>query len=434
MGLPSTLGPFQALANQFATPEQFLQQIKTTPTTDSEGIKWIVDNLSNQTRSAIRRQLQAQQEKDNLKKQALASKINGLKQTPSTEYGDSYNQLTCQKLDQLQIQKDPRLARQDNQLAFAATLVKQELEKQIDDGELIGFLTQKIQRQKEKKMETWFRQGQNLLKNPQKAAAFASILFKIEQRKKEPTWGRKKLIKTLIAGLQGEKISLVSILCCINIYDYQGKYGLDSDLYAYQQKPQLPNIPSILDQLIDFRQLLELYGITTDLFIYIADTEYTQVEKFGPTTPEILGTLKNYTNNVRDYTAVKDNQTYVDPISELVDQDIEYQTIKAAVLRQVTSWRNSDFANKWYQPFERYFESMNERIGKRGIFPKSQVRQKSKEITQRRWAVNAAEGAVLSSLGENILLLSTETRTKDQTYVIDKNTSKRFPAVVYIIN
>lgn len=318
-------------------------------------------------------------------------------------------------------------------MAFAQTIVDQELLSQISDQELIEFSTQKTIEQQQSQLLRWFNQGLTRLPNPEKAAAFAGILFEIEQRIKEPVWGGNKLKEIIIAGLSGERLNLVSMLCCINVYDYKGKYGLDSNLYAYKQKPQLPNIPSILDQLIDFRQLLESYGITTDLFIFIADTEYTQVEKFGPITPEILETLEKYTNEVRTYVSSKDNQTSVDPISELVDQDKQYQKIKTRVLGQVTRWQDREFSEKWYLRFERYLESMNQRIGKRKIFSDSEVGQKSLEITRRRWAVNAAEGAVISSLGENVIVLSTETRKKDQTYVIDEETSKQFPPVIYII-
>lgn len=294
-------------------------------------------------------------------------------------------------------------------------------------------MANKTEIQQQKKLSKWLNQGLDQLKDQKKAIAYTDILFKIRQIQTEPIWNEKMLKQVIISGLQGQTVNLISVLCCINVYDYRGGFGLSSNLCAFEENSRLPNIPSVLDQLINFRQTLQSYNINTDLYIFISDTEYTQVEKFGPITPQVTDTLEKYTQNVRNYTIAKDNQTYVDPISDLVQQDKLYQQVKTRVLRQVTSWKDSDFTRQWYPKFETYYESMNERISKRKIFTPEQARQKTLEMTRRRWAVNAAEGAVFASLGNDTIIVSTETRQKEQTYVIDKDT-KNFPPVIYILD
>lgn len=432
MELRKTLGPFEAQA-PLVSPEQFFQLIRNSPSPQTEAERWISDNLTFETVSAIRRKQQANEEKRKLKEEGLQQKIQGLKQIPDKQYQDLFNKMVCQKLDWLEKNCIDDLEKQKNKLAYAEKLIRQEISENISDGDIFEYLSRKIGEQKQNFLGSWLKQGLQFLGDPQKAISFACLSYEIEQRKNEPTWNEKKLREVVINGLRGEKVNLISMVCCINVYDYESSFGLSANLSAYKENPSLPNIPSNLDQLILFRKMLTFYGIDTDLFIYVADTEYTEVEKFGPITNEILSTLKKYVNNVRQYVLSRDNQSFVDPISELVFQDQIYQRIKKKVLNQVTLWSDGSFSQKWYKTFESYSESMSERILKRKIFPANQARQKSLDITRRRWAVNAAEGAVFSSFGKNTILVSTETRKKDQTYVIDKETEKKFPPVIYVL-
>ena len=142
--LPTILGPFQALVSSLLSPEQFLQQLENNPTVDnSEAIKWVYQTLTYELKAVIRGRNQAKRQKDKLKEETLQAKIRLLKQTPDPCYQDTYNRLVCQKLDQLQQQDNPELDQQQNQLAFAQTIVDQELLSQISDQELIEFSTQK---------------------------------------------------------------------------------------------------------------------------------------------------------------------------------------------------------------------------------------------------------------------------------------------------
>lgn len=287
-------------------------------------------------------------------------------------------------------------------------------------------------RQRSKKLDSFIKQGIKRLSNPEKALVFTTIMFEIDERKTDNIWQKKKLEETVTRGINGEPINLISVLCCINEYDYTGSFAVVPDLFAYQRNPKLEPIPLVVDELITVRQFFEFYGIDTRLTIYVSDTEYTEVDKFGPVTPEILKALGGYVSNLRAYVSEQDSKTKATPISTLTDNSL-YRAAKEKILRQVTNWKDTEFTKQWYQAFERYFEAMSERITKRKIFPENEVRKKSLDITRRRWAVNAAEGAVFGALGPNTILVSTEQRKRDQNYVIDKEARKNFPPVIYVL-
>ncbi len=394
--------------------------------------KWVTETLAYETRRAIRRKKQAETDKEKLSKEALGFRIRQLKATPNSIYGDQFNRLVCTKLDQLEM-GGVEFPLDQNRFGLAEAAIKEEIRTKIDDQAIIELLSQKLITQRKRKLQALIDRGLKQLADPEKALVFAAIMFEIEERKTEDIWQTRKLEKAITAGLNKEGINLITMLCCINEYDYEGSYAVIPNLCAYQRNPKLEPIPLIVDELIATRQFFEFYGIRTGLTIYVSDTEYTEVDKFGSITPETLEALRNYVSNLQTYTAERDQETIVTPISSLTKNNPLYEDVKKRVLEQVTRWNDLEFTGRWYQKFERYLEEMCERIAKRKIFVAEETRPRSLDITRRRWAVNAAEGAIFGNLNPNTILISTEQRKRDQTYVLDETAKANFPPVIYIL-
>jgi len=398
--------------------------------TNGEG--WLFSNLSFEIKRASRRVKKAEEEKQKIREQVLSARIKRLKQTPDQEYGDLFNRIVCQKLDQLQEQATPL---PQPGLAYAQTVVEKEIEQEIEDGDLVLFLAQKEEERKQKRFERNKEEGSRLFGDSESVFKYASILFEIEQRQVETIWNPKVLREIIARGLRGSAVKLISVICCLNQYNGQGGCSINPDVYTYQKDRSAYPIPLIVDELIAVRRFFEFYGISTSLSIYVPDTEYTEVEKFGPINSEISQQVSCYTKNLQEFVSQKDGsgKTIVEPISTLMVNNPNYQKTKSKVLDKVSKWKDPDFTRRWYQRFEQYNEGMCQRIGKRKIYPPQETRTKALEITRRRWAVNAAEGAVFSTLGPNTIIISSETRERDTIYAVDETTNGNFPPVLYIL-
>jgi hypothetical protein len=366
-----------------------------------------------------------------LKAEVVGNRIKSLKLVPCQEYGDAFNQLTCKTLNQLEAKGIP-LPENQPKLAFAENLVRKKIEEKVDEAAIERYLLDKIRFQKENRLKLLLEAGLKLANDPEKAIKFAALMFDLEQRKTEETWQQRKLETIVLGGLNGEKIKLISMLCCINRYDYKGGFSVEPDLFSYLQNPKLEPVPLIVNELLLVKDFFEFYGIKANLTIYVSDTEYTEVSKFGEATSQIMKDVSQYIKNLRTYFA-RNSDVRVEPISLLTQTNPLCAEVKLKILSNVTRWRDREFAREWYRKFEGDFERICESQGKRKIFPKERLRELSLEMTRKRWAVNAAEGIAFSSLDSNTILVSTETRERDLNYTIDPAAKNNFPPTIYVL-
>jgi len=424
------------LANDLSL-EQFVKEIEKKQEEAkalSQKEDWLLSTLRNESRAAIRTAKTAEEEKFRLEEQVWRDKIKKLKKIPDLEYGDQFNRLVCQRLDLLEA-NDETIPENKPGLVYAQEIIEVEIKDGIDDQDLVNYLAQKEIDKKQTRTVKAIQRAQTQTDSLKQTLALTTIMLQVRERQVEGAWNTKKLQEVVLSGLRGNPIQLISVICCINEYDGQGGCSVNPNINTYLEKPKAYPIPLLIDELIATRLFLESYGINATIKILVPDTEYTEVEKFGPKKDTILQQVATFTQNVRTYAEKNDpsRKSFVMPISSLVGQMPIYQKVKQEILKQVTSWNDPEFSRRWYQMFERYSEAMSERVTKRKIFPKDQVRTKSLEITRRRWAVNAAEGAVFSNLGENTIIISSESRERDTIYTVSKKTKAKFPPIIYLI-
>lgn len=343
-----------------------------------------------------------------------------------------FNRLVCQKLDFLEAKSEP-IPTGQSKLGYAGTIVKNEIESIISDQEIEAYLVKKLQNQKSKRLEKILESALQRFLNPEKATAYAALLFEIQERKTDNIWQQPKFEKIIAKGLGSETISLISMLCCINQFGLAGGYTLVPDLFAYRQNTKLEPVPLIIDELVSVVDFFGYYGIKANLTLYVSDTDYTEIGQFGKVTPGNLVNLQEYLQNLKAYTNNRNPQVQVIPISALTNNNSLYLEVKTRVLKNVTRFKDPDFEREWYPKFEEAFERVSESQIKRKLFPANEIRGKSLEITRMIWAVNAAQGTVLGTLGENTILVSTERRERDQNYIIDRSAKEKLPPVIYIL-
>lgn len=394
--------------------------------------EWIVAALAFEARASVKRRNTAKENERKLKEEVLQSIVRGLKTSSDTEYKDQFNRRVCQKLDWLE-ENQTIFPEKESKLGFAQRIVVEEIAREISDQVIEKYLFEKIRLQYEKRLQFIISRGIELLGEPEKALKFAGLMFEFEMKETDETWQQRKFEKVIVAGLNSERVNLISVLCCINQYDFIGGFSINPNLDAYRENTKLEPVPLIVEELIDVKQFFERYGVKASLTLYTPDTEYSEVEKFGPITPEISKCLKEYVNNLRSFVLTKDSTVRVFPISDLTGKNPLYAKVKTEVLENVTKCRDIDFTREWNQKFEEDFERDSESQEKRKVFPKTERRKKSLEITRKRWAVIAGEGAVFATLGQNTILVSTERRERDIIYTVNKDARLNFPPVVYVL-
>lgn len=391
----------------------------------------MVSNLGNEARAAQRKKQKARESKAALIRETLLFKIKRLKATSDEKFGDRFNFLVCTKLDELESEGLVFLQGQ-SRLAIAQKIVEGQLEEEIGDSDLENYLTDKIRGQEKKKLAKLLESGCEFLGNEEKAICFTAVMFEIKERQTDAIWQERKLREIIAAGLNGEEINLISVLCCINQFD-QSNYTLVPNLQAFQDNPKLEPVPLILNELIQVKKLLESQEIKVKLTIYVADTDYTEIGQFGEVTKANLENLETYLDNLNAFLNQRDPETQILPISQLTDGNPLYEEVRLRVLEKVIGFKDQDFTQRWYKKFETAVERVTESQGKRKLFSSRNLRKKALEITRRIWAVNAAQGAIFAQLSKNTILISTERRERDQNYVIDKKTGDIFPPVLYIL-
>ncbi len=390
--------------------------------TDPEGKKWIIENLAFETKKLRRQSEAAKKELEKIKKEAVASRIRTLKRTNSNDsYGDLFNQAVCLAANQFGVN-----------LPEAEIIIRNKIEEGTGDKEIDDYLSETIRSQEEKKLKNLLMRNVEKLENVDIAIVLTSIQFELDQIKTDKIWGADKFEQILISGLSGEKVNIITMLCLINQFDYNGGYTSVPDLFVYLKNPKLEPVPLIVDEMTLIPKFFDFYGIESSLTIYIADTDYTEIGEFGPVNMNNIKNIKEYIQNVKDY--LKDNSKInVSPISKLTDGNPLYNNVKEKILANVKDFKDPDFTREWYQKFEDDFEKRSQSQGKRKLFSPKEIRQKTLDLTRNIWACNAAQGAVFGTLDQNTILLSTERRERDRNYTIDKDSRKNFPPIIYVL-
>lgn len=394
--------------------------------------QWWADSIGYETRAAIKRKETGKVAKTKYQQEIVRFKLNQLKRQPDPDYKDTYNQLVCQRLDQLEASGQV-FPESISKLDFVASQIEQEMVTQVADEDIIAMLAgreaaklrQRLTRQAE---FSWQQLG-----NREQATNFAALMFELEQRKTDEVWNGTRFRQIVMRGLQGEKLDLVTMLCTINEFPPEGGYRLNPDLFAYQQNPKVEPVPLIIDEMASLVSLFGYYEVNCQLTMYVADTDYTEIKANGPVTGDNLVNLDSYLANLKQYITKYDVPLSVKPISEVTNSNPIYNATKERVSRWVNGEDDLDFNRLWYQKFEKDVEKRNETIEKKKLFAPSELRKKSLEIARNIWAVNAAQGAYFSTLGENTVIISTERRERDQNYIVDKEATKNFPPVIYVL-
>jgi hypothetical protein len=223
------------------------------------------------------------------------------------------------------------------------------------------------------------------------------------------------------------------MLCTINEFDFQGGYTLNPNLDAYKSNPKVEPVPLIIDEMANRVGLFRNYGVDANLDMFVADTDYTEIGANGPVTPQNLANLKQYLTNLRDYIRKYGDRIKVDMVSTITNNNSVYESTKRKVLTQVTAKRDVDFNRIWGNKFEEDVERRYDTFSKKKLYPTAVMRQESTKVAQNIWAVNAGQGAVLSARGQNTILLSTERRSRDQNYAVDRDATANFPPTVYVL-
>lgn len=431
MASHKTVGPFTALAN--GSLEEILDaasQSQITTTDDLE--KWLAETIINEAKRLIRRKAAAEKEISSLKAQTLEAKIIGLKRTQDDSYGDLFNRKVSTLLDEL-LDQGVVIPSGTSQLAYAESLVKDRLRNEITVDDVRKFLETRSIEKTKTRLKTRLDRLSTRLNSPELALKCAALLYEIDCQKTDDIWNLGRFEEVIIAGIKGEEINLLTMLCTINQFDYDGNYTLIPDLDAYKVTPKLEAVPLILDELFAIQNLLRFYGVANKLTVFVADTDYTEIGQYGPVSEQNLTNLERYIKNLRDYVSKFDSDIKVRAISEVTNNNPDYEEVKTRVLTNVTNFKDQNFERKWYSRFEQAVEKVSESQTKKKLFPQSEIRRRSLEITRNIWATNAGQGTVFSSFNEKTILLSTERRERDTNYVIDEKSTKNFPPVIYVL-
>ncbi|MBI2465561.1 hypothetical protein HYV64_05450 [Candidatus Shapirobacteria bacterium] len=403
------------------------------PDTSTVARQWWADTIGYETRAAIRRQQGAIDRKLKYQKEIAGREISRLKQQPDPEYDDLYNRLICQQLDNLE-SLGQRIPNDTPKLEYSRQLIDQNIISQISDDEIVNLIsTRELIKQKQRLANT-LQQGLSKTSNPEKALQFTGLLFEIDRLKTDDTWEQKiRLPEVVVKGLSGESVDLTTMLCTINEFDYQGGYTLNPNLDTYKSNPKVEPVPLIIDEMADKVDLFENYGINAGLQMYVADTDYTEIGANGPVTPKNLANLEQYMANLREYIKKYNGRLSVEKISNLTNNNPIYDKTVRRVMTQVSALRDTDFNRTWGNKFEEDVERRYDTFAKKKLYPVNIMRQESLKVARNIWAVNAGQGAVFSNIGENTVLLSTERRSRDQNYVVDREATVKFPPTIYVL-
>lgn len=386
--------------------------------------QWWANTIGYETRAVIKRQQTANSKKTAYKQEVATIKIKRLQQEPDPEYGDAYNRLVCLRGNKFGT-TDLKSVRQ---------IIDSEIIGQVSDTEIINMLTFREIAKQIQRLSLLINIGLTKLNNPEKAIALAALVYELDRIKTDDVWEQKiRLQEIIFNGLNGNQIYFVTMLCTINEFDYQGSYNLNPNLNAYKNNPKVEPVPLIIDEMASIVNLFQFYGINCSLNMFVADTDYTEIGANGPITDTNLANLKKYMTNLKDYVIKYNNQVNADTISSVTDNNSLYQATKTKILEWVVKRRNDDFNRTWGQKWEDNVESRSETFGKKKLCPPGDIRRESLRVAQNIWAVNAAQGAIFSNLGQNTIILSTERRNRDANYVVDKETTADFPPVLYVL-
>lgn len=390
---------------------------------EREPQRWWATTVAYETRAALKRKQSAAELKSSYRRETLTFKIRQLQQSPDVEYGDTFNRLVCQLADNLGI----------TDLSVANIQFKQELAQEIDDSDIINFLAAKEYQKEQRNLNNLLAQAKIRLELPELALRYCALRFDLKLRQTDACWGNAAFETVLANAFNGQPLNLTTMLCTINEFDYQGGYNLNPDLNTYLTNSKVEPIPLIVAEMAQLLDLFRFYGLSPGLTIYVADTDYTEIEANGPVTPQNLANLEKYMANLSAYCQTLGSNIVVLRISDLTAGNPPYLATKARVLKWVTEGDNYDFNRLWGKKWEEDIERRNETFSKKKLVPPDQMRKASLAVAQRLWAVNAAQGAAFSNLGPQTVLLSTERRERDSLYVVDKESTISFPPVLYVL-
>jgi hypothetical protein len=411
------------MAQEDSSLEDFFQSLSQPNEITNEGEKWVSNNLKFETKQLLKQKVADIDKYSKYKKELFDFKIRNLKQTISNDnYGDEFNKIVCTTADRLNLS-----------LPEAESMIKKEIENDITDKDIKEYLAITLRSQKEKRLKPILAKNLEKAGDIEKALLLTSVQYEIDRIKTDKVWGADKFEKTILNGLNGEKVNLISMLCLINKYDNNGGYTAIDNLDGYLNNPQLKPIPLIISEIFRLTQFLRYYGISSSLTLYVADTDYTETGRYGNITAENVGNIQKYIQNIREFVTTLSNEVSVFAFSETVKNNPLYLEVKQRILKNVSTFKDDDFTRKWYKSFENSVEKISESQAKKKLFSPDEIRQKSLEITRKIWACNSAEGVVFGTLGENTIFVSAENRERDQNYMIDIMGQKTFPPTIYVL-
>lgn len=321
----------------------------------------------------------------------------------------------------------------DKKMSYQQAVGSQMASQEIDN-KIIDLLVNREYSKQIQKLSRLVQVGFQKLGSQEKAVNFAALIYEIDRRKTDDTWKQNILQETILRGLAGTPINLISIICTINEFDYQGGCNLNPNLDTYKNNSKVEPVPLIIDEMASIISLFEYYQVNSNFTIYVADTDYTEVGSYGPLTSKNSQNIKDYLANLSQYVKKYDGSISIAPISSITNDNVLYQTVKTKVQEWVTIRQNSDFNRRLGKKFEEVAEKISEALIKKKFFSSDLIKDESVKMAQRNWAVNAAQGAVLSRLSENSLFVSTERTERDVNYLIDLGTTATFPPLLYILN
>lgn len=408
-----------------SSPEDFsksLDQLDKVDGSSEEGKYWIIKNLSFETKRLLKQKEDSAKEFERFRKETINSKINPLKSTlTGDKYGDQFNKIVCTTADELGIN-----------LPEAELIAVTEIENNISIQDIEKYIFNTLSERKLKQLKNSLQKNLQKFGDSNKALALTSIQYEIDRIKTDNVWGSSKFEKIILNGLGGQTVNLITMLCLINQFDYNGGYSSVPSLNAYLDSPKLEAIPLIIDEMLLIPDFLKFYGINSRLTIYIADTDYTEIGEFGPVNDGNIRNIQEYIFNVQKYLDTIPNVDVL-PISQITNNNELYNLVKRDIAKKVKNFKDYDFSREWYQKFEDDVERRFESQTKRKIFPQDEIRRKTLELTRSIWSCNAAQGAVFATINPNTILISTERRERDINYTIDKRSRESFPPVLYVL-
>ncbi len=287
-----------------------LSQLDKVDESSDEGRYWIVKNLAFETKRLSKQKEDSTKEFERYRKETINSKVNTLKATPSDDsYRDEFNRIVCTIADDLKVS-----------LPEAELIVKTEIENNVTEQDIKEYIFNSLSERKLKQLKATLQKNIQKLGDPNKALTLTSIQFEIDKIKTDNIWGSDKFEKIMLNGLKGENINLMTMLCLINQFDYNGGYQSISDLNAYLENPKLEAIPLIINEMLLLPNFLQFYGIKSNLTIYIADTDYTEIGEFGPVNDRNVKNIQLYIKNVQNY-LTNTRGVVVLPISQITDNN-----------------------------------------------------------------------------------------------------------------